>query len=109
MYSRQLYVLGHDAMKKMAKSAVLVSGMKGNYYYCFFSIFCVLFFKIIYLIFFFFHKLILGLGLEVAKNIILGGVKSVTLHDEENAEIIDLSSQFYLNEEDVGKNRAAVR
>ena len=58
---------------------------------------------------FFFHKLILGLGLEVAKNIILGGVKSVTLHDEENAEIIDLSSQFYLNEEDVGKNRAAVR
>ena len=64
--------------------------------------------KNIYLIFFF-HKLFLGLGLEVAKNIILGGVKSVTLHDEENAEIIDLSSQFYLNEEDVGKNRAAVR
>ena len=47
--------------------------------------------------------------MEVAKNIILGGVKSVTLHDEENAEIIDLSSQFYLNEDDVGKNRAAVR
>ena len=78
LYSRQLYVLGHDAMKKMAKSAVLVSGMK-------------------------------GLGLEIAKNIILGGVKSVTLHDVENAEIIDLSSQFYLSEEDVGKNRAAVR
>lgn len=64
-------------MKKMAKSAVLISGMK-------------------------------GLGLEVAKNIILGGVKSVTLHDEENAEIGDLSSQFYLTEEDIGKNRAAV-
>ena len=30
LYSRQLYVLGHEAMKKMAKSAVLVSGMKGN-------------------------------------------------------------------------------
>ena len=45
LYSRQLYVLGHEAMKKMAKSAVLVSGMKGNYYYFFFSIFCVLFSK----------------------------------------------------------------
>jgi len=77
LYSRQLYVLGHEAMKKMAKSAVLVSGMK-------------------------------GLGLEIAKNIILGGVKSVTLHDQENAEIADLSSQFYLTEEDIGKNRAAV-
>ena len=48
-------------------------------------------------------------GLEIAKNIILGGVKSVTLHDQENAEIADLSSQFYLTEEDIGKNRAAVR
>ena len=64
-------------MKKMAKSAVLISGMK-------------------------------GLGLEIAKNIILGGVKSVTLHDTDNAEIADLSSQFYLTEEDVGKNRATV-
>ena len=77
LYSRQLYVLGHDAMKKMAKSAVLISGMK-------------------------------GLGLEIAKNIILGGVKSVTLHDECNAEMADLSSQFYLSEDDIGKNRAVV-
>ena len=77
LYSRQLYVLGHEAMKKMAKANVLISGMK-------------------------------GLGVEIAKNIILGGVKSVTLHDEANAEIADLSSQFYLSEEDVGKNRAAV-
>jgi len=77
LYSRQLYVLGHEAMKKMAKSAVLISGMK-------------------------------GLGVEIAKNIILGGVKAVTLHDEGVAEVADLSSQFYLSEEDVGKNRAAV-
>jgi len=34
-----------------------------------------------------------GLGIEVAKNIILGGVKSVTLHDPEKVEIADLSSQ----------------
>ena len=64
-------------MKKMAKSAVLISGMK-------------------------------GLGVEIAKNIILGGVKSVTLHDECNAVMADLSSQFYLSEDDIGKNRAVV-
>lgn len=29
LYSRQLYVLGHEAMKKMANSNVLVVGMKG--------------------------------------------------------------------------------
>lgn len=29
LYSRQLYVLGHDAMKRMAVSNVLVVGLKG--------------------------------------------------------------------------------
>lgn len=29
LYSRQLYVLGEEAMKKMASSSVLVSGMSG--------------------------------------------------------------------------------
>ena len=29
LYSRQLYVLGHQAMKKMANSNVLISGLKG--------------------------------------------------------------------------------
>lgn len=29
LYSRQLYVLGEDAMKKMASSNVLVSGLSG--------------------------------------------------------------------------------
>jgi ubiquitin-activating enzyme E1 len=29
LYSRQLYVLGEDAMKKMASSSVLVSGLSG--------------------------------------------------------------------------------
>ena len=29
LYSRQLYVLGEEAMKKMAASSVLVSGMSG--------------------------------------------------------------------------------
>ena len=34
-----------------------------------------------------------GLGVEIAKNVILGGVKSVTLHDEVSCTINDLSSQ----------------
>lgn len=43
-----------------------------------------------------------GLGVEIAKNIILGGVKSVTIHDQGVAEWSDLSSQvesscIYLN------------
>uniref|UniRef100_A0A7N9AKF0 E1 ubiquitin-activating enzyme n=1 Tax=Mastacembelus armatus TaxID=205130 RepID=A0A7N9AKF0_9TELE len=77
LYSRQLYVLGHDAMKRMQNSNVLISGMR-------------------------------GLGVEIAKNVILGGVRSVTVHDQGVAEWADLSSQFYLREEDLGKNRAEV-
>lgn len=77
LYSRQLYVLGHDAMRKMASSDVLISGLG-------------------------------GLGVEVAKNVILGGVKSVTLHDSIACTYKDLSSQFYLTENDIGKNRAEV-
>ena len=64
LYSRQLYVLGHDAMRRMATSDVLIAGMG-------------------------------GLGLEVAKNVILSGVKSVTLHDERKCQMSDLSSQVW--------------
>ncbi|CAH1403946.1 unnamed protein product [Nezara viridula] len=77
LYSRQLYVLGHDAMRRMASSDVLISGLG-------------------------------GLGVEIAKNVILGGVKSVTLHDETVCTISDLSSQFYLSENSIGLNRAEV-
>lgn len=41
-----------------------------------------------------------------AKNLILAGVKSVTLHDEGNVELWDLSGSFIFTENDVGKNRA---
>eukprot|EP00048_Salpingoeca_helianthica_P014885 m.224042 g.224042 ORF g.224042 m.224042 type:complete len:1016 (-) comp16384_c0_seq1:92-3139(-) len=77
LYSRQLYVLGHEAMKKMGKSNVLVAGLS-------------------------------GLGVEIAKNIILGGVKSVVLQDTQVATRMDLSSQYFLLESEVGKNRAEV-
>lgn len=75
LYSRQLYVLGHEAMRRMASSSVLISGIG-------------------------------GLGVEIAKNVILAGVKSVTLHDQKVCSLADLSSQFYLTEQTLGKNRA---
>nr|OQO25356.1 hypothetical protein B0A51_09929 [Rachicladosporium sp. CCFEE 5018] len=77
LYSRQLYVLGHEAMKRMGNSHILISGLR-------------------------------GLGVEIAKNIALAGVKSLTLFDPRPAELRDLSSQFFLHPEDVGKARANV-
>jgi len=64
LYSRQLYVLGHDAMRRMANSDILLSGLG-------------------------------GLGLEIAKNVILGGVKSITLHDTANCTVSTLLFFFY--------------
>ncbi|KAF2473692.1 ubiquitin-activating enzyme E1 [Lindgomyces ingoldianus] len=77
LYSRQLYVLGHEAMKRMGSSNVLVAGLR-------------------------------GLGVEIAKNIALAGVKSLTLYDPKPATLADLSAQFFLHPEDVGKPRASV-
>ncbi|KAI0240926.1 E1 ubiquitin-activating protein [Massospora cicadina] len=74
LYSRQLYVLGHEAMRRLAGSNVLIMGLG-------------------------------GLGVEIAKNIILAGVKSVTLYDPTPATYYDLSSQFYLSEADIGQPR----
>ncbi|KAK8870976.1 hypothetical protein M9Y10_008889 [Tritrichomonas musculus] len=48
-----------------------------------------------------------GLGVEIAKNIILAGIKSVTIHDTRNCQCSDLASNFYLKESDFGKNRAS--
>ncbi|KAL2509840.1 Ubiquitin-activating enzyme E1 2 [Forsythia ovata] len=47
-----------------------------------------------------------GVGAESAKNLILAGVKSMTLHDDGTVELWDLSSSFIFSEEDLGKNRA---
>ena len=38
-----------------------------------------------------------GLGVEIAKNVILGGVKSVAVHDQGLAEWRDLSSQVCIH------------
>lgn len=77
LYSRQLYVLGKEAMLKMQHSNVLIVGLK-------------------------------GLGVEIAKNVALAGVKSLTLYDPTPVSIQDLSTQFFLSENDVGQPRDAV-
>ncbi|CAC5382570.1 UBE1L2 [Mytilus coruscus] len=60
LYSRQRYVLGDHAMKKMASSSVLVYGMG-------------------------------GVGIEIAKNIVLAGVKCIILTE------LPLSLQLKIN------------
>lgn len=47
-----------------------------------------------------------GLGAEIAKNVILAGVKEVAVQDAGTVCMADLGAHFYLGEEDVGKNRA---
>jgi ubiquitin-activating enzyme E1 len=44
-----------------------------------------------------------GVGVETAKNLILAGPNTVTLYDPTTVSIEDLSANFYLNEEHVGK------
>uniref|UniRef100_A0A3B4GA87 E1 ubiquitin-activating enzyme n=1 Tax=Pundamilia nyererei TaxID=303518 RepID=A0A3B4GA87_9CICH len=48
-----------------------------------------------------------GLGVEIAKNVVLSGVKHVTVQDEGMTTWSDLSSQFFLKESHLGQNRAA--
>ena len=48
-----------------------------------------------------------GVGAESAKNLILTGVNSVVLHDDNIVSLTDLGSNFCLNEQDIGiKTRA---
>ncbi|ODV68455.1 ubiquitin-activating enzyme E1 1 [Hyphopichia burtonii NRRL Y-1933] len=77
LYSRQLYVLGKEAMIKMQNANVLIIGLK-------------------------------GLGIEIAKNVALAGVKSLSLYDPSPIELKDLSTQFFLSKSDIGKSTADV-
>lgn len=52
------------------------------------------------------QDLVLLAFLLAAKNVILAGIRALTIHDTKSVEVRDLSSQFYLTEEDVGQNRA---
>jgi ubiquitin-activating enzyme E1 len=77
LYSRQIYVLGNDAMEKITKSTVLISGMD-------------------------------GLGIEVAKCLVLGGIKKLLIHDNQKISKKDLSSCYYYTESEIDKNRTEI-
>jgi ubiquitin-activating enzyme E1 len=47
-----------------------------------------------------------ALGVELAKNIILSGVKRFVIQDTKKAAFTDLAGQFFLGEQDIGFNRA---
>ncbi|XP_030003372.1 ubiquitin-like modifier-activating enzyme 6 isoform X1 [Sphaeramia orbicularis] len=49
-----------------------------------------------------------GLGVEIAKNIVLAGVKAVTLHDTKQCETWDLGSNFFIRKDDVSHHRTRV-
>lgn len=49
-----------------------------------------------------------GLGVEIAKNVVLAGVKSVTIYDPNSVSIRDLGTQFFLTAADIGKRRDIV-
>ncbi len=71
LYSRQLYVVGKSAMRRMAQSNVLLIGMT-------------------------------GLAAEIAKCIVMAGVKNVVLTgDDRNATWEDLSTHWCLREQSV--------
>uniref|UniRef100_A0A915EAW6 SUMO-activating enzyme subunit 1 n=1 Tax=Ditylenchus dipsaci TaxID=166011 RepID=A0A915EAW6_9BILA len=47
-----------------------------------------------------------SVGLEISKNLILAGIGHVSIHDAKVVSWNDLSAQFYVTENDIGKNRA---
>ena len=49
-----------------------------------------------------------GVGVEIAKNVALAGVRELVLNDTENISSFDLSTQFYAGEKDIGQNRAVI-
>ncbi|CAL9700275.1 unnamed protein product [Knipowitschia caucasica] len=49
-----------------------------------------------------------GLGVEIAKNIVLAGVKAITIHDTKQCETWDLGSNFFIHKDDVSCQRKRV-
>uniref|UniRef100_A0A3B1IMX7 Ubiquitin like modifier activating enzyme 6 n=1 Tax=Astyanax mexicanus TaxID=7994 RepID=A0A3B1IMX7_ASTMX len=49
-----------------------------------------------------------SVGVEIAKNIVLAGVKAVTLHDSRQCDVWDLGTNFFIREEDVQNQRKRV-
>ncbi|GAB6032431.1 Ubiquitin-like modifier-activating enzyme 6 [Chamberlinius hualienensis] len=76
-YSRQRYVLGKGAMKKLSCSSIYLRGFG-------------------------------ALGVEIAKNLILTGVKRLAIHDCKIASTGDSSYNFFLNKSTVNKDNRVI-
>jgi hypothetical protein len=111
LHSRQLAVYGREAFRKFQTATVLVAGMnglgveigtsggdhgRGG---------CVWVPLARALITSIARATPLAAG-PAAKNVILAGVRAVTIHDIKAVDTRDLGAQFYLTPEDVGQNRA---
>ncbi len=75
LYSRQLYVMGHEAQKRMMTSSVVLIGCS-------------------------------GVGMEIAKNIVLAGISTLTLIDPLPPNSFDLGANFYLQESQIVQQNA---
>ena len=102
LYSRQVYVVGEDGMRRLGASHVFLSGCSGL--------------GAEIGIDFALHAWLLHLTTSSCpvivlpgKNLVLSGVASLTIHDDTLCSYNDLSSQFFLQESDVvqGRTRAA--
>ncbi len=109
LHSRQLAVYGKESMRKLAAADVLIVGMNG------------LGVEVGML---YFMSMMAGAGVlrvgrpplmmaldadaqtTTAKNVILAGVRSVTIADKAEVTVRDMAAHFYLGKGDVGKNRA---
>ena len=49
-----------------------------------------------------------GTSLEIIKHLILSGISIISIIDDSNVELYDLSDMYYLKEEDIGKNKVTV-
>ncbi|VDK32810.1 unnamed protein product [Taenia asiatica] len=76
-YSRQRYVIGDDAMRRLSDSIVLICGLG-------------------------------GVGIEIAKNLVLAGVRELILDDSTICSAEDLVDQFFIRPDDIvqGRTRA---
>ena len=45
-----------------------------------------------------------ALANEIAKNLVLAGIGSLTIHDDHLVVDDDLGAQFFISEQDLGKN-----
>lgn len=78
LYDRQIRTYGEEATKKITSSSVIITGLE------------------------------LGLGTEIAKNLVLGGVKNLYLYDNSSVDNEDVEYGIYYKEASLGSMRTKV-